>query len=206
MSKRVLLTGANGFLGSHILSQLLAAGHSVRAVVRSTAKETQIYSDFPSFPKSQLETFIVPDMTMPGAFASAVVSNSPFSIIIHTASPFLYKAVSDNKQFLEPALNGTLEMLKAAKGQKDVERVVITSSCAAVIDFSKGFTTGKIYSEEDWNPVTWDGALSGTMSMAYQASKKYAEKAGRFSPPPTSTKRLLMDNSMGICGEGETRF
>jgi hypothetical protein len=37
-SKRVLLTGANGYLAQHILSQFLKAGHSVRSVVRSQTR------------------------------------------------------------------------------------------------------------------------------------------------------------------------
>ena len=40
----------------------------------------------------------------------------PFDIVIHTASPFLYCAVSDNlKDFLEPAVKGTEEVLKSIK-------------------------------------------------------------------------------------------
>lgn len=34
----------------------------------------------------------------------------------------------------------------------------------------------KVYTEEDWNPVTWEGALVGTPNTAYQASKKFAEE------------------------------
>ena len=47
MSRRVLLTGANGFLGSHILSELLDNGFFVRGVVRSQSKADQIAKDFP---------------------------------------------------------------------------------------------------------------------------------------------------------------
>lgn len=62
----------------------------------------------------------------------------------------------------------------------EVKRVVITSSCAAIIDFSADpfKSPQKVYTEEDWNPVTWEGALAGSPNMGYQASKKFAEKAG----------------------------
>jgi len=96
--------------------------------------------------------------------------------------------VTSNSEFLDPALKGTLEILKSIKAHApSVRRVVITSSCAAVIDFTANAEAApkKIYTEEDWNPTTWDGALTGTTNNAYQASKKFAELAGQsFSPSP----------------------
>jgi hypothetical protein len=38
----------------------------------------------------------------------------------------------------------------------------------------------KVYTEEDWNPVTYEQALSGTQNTGYQASKKFAERAGMW--------------------------
>jgi len=57
---------------------------------------------------------------------------------------------------------------------------VITSSCAAVVDFlaNPAAIPKKVYTEEDWNPMTLERALAGTPNNAYQASKKFAEKAG----------------------------
>lgn len=180
MTQRVLLTGANGFVGSHILEQLLSGGLSVRSIVRSQAKAQQVLSDFPNF-GSRLDFGIVPDITAPGAFNNVVQSNPPFDTVIHTASPFLYRVVSSNQEFLDPAIKGTLEILKAVKAHAPtVKRVVITSSCAAVVDFSAPIesTPQKVYTEEDWNPTTWEGALTGTQGNAYQASKKFAELSG----------------------------
>lgn len=75
-SHRVLLTGANGFIASHILSQLLSspAQHSVRAVVRSQSKVEDVKSLFPSASSKQLDFAIVPDMTKVGAFDEALKS------------------------------------------------------------------------------------------------------------------------------------
>jgi nucleoside-diphosphate-sugar epimerase len=184
MTQRILLTGANGFVGSHILDQLLSHGISVRSIVRSQSKAQQVLSDFPNY-GSQLDFGIVPDITAPGAFDQAVQSTPPFDGVIHTASPFLYRVISDNREFLDPAIKGTLEILKSVKAHAPtVKRVVITSSCAAIIDFSAPTVTTppKVYTEEDWNPTTWDGALTGTPNNAYQASKKFAELSGEWLP------------------------
>ena len=139
---RVLLTGANGFVGSNIL-KLNLADHPkthVRAVVRSDAKARQVRSDFPTAGPTRLSFAVVPDITTPGAFDHAFETTSadmPFDAVIHTASPFLYKAIGSNIEFVEPAVKGTTEILKAARtNAPDVKRVVITSSFAAIFDAS----------------------------------------------------------------------
>lgn len=183
MVQRVLLTGANGYIGSHVLSVLLSRGLSVRSVVRSQAKIDQMRADFPNYSSSQLDFALVPDITAPGAYQNAVISNPPFDTVVHAASPFLYRVINDNTEFLIPALNGTKEILRAVKANApSVTRVVITGSCAAVVDFAgeanKSTTAeSKTYSEDDWNPVSWEDALAGNPSVAYRASKKFAEKA-----------------------------
>ncbi|KAG0650475.1 Ketoreductase [Hyphodiscus hymeniophilus] len=179
MVQRVLLTGANGFVGSHVLEQLLSRGFSVRAVIRSQSKAAQVLADFPTA-GSALDFGIVPDITTPGAFDEVVKSTPPFDTVIHTASPFLYRVISSNLEFLEPAVKGTSEILKSIKAHAPtVKRVVLTSSCAAVVDFAANPTASpqKIYTEEDWSPLTWDDALVGNQNAGYQASKKFAEKA-----------------------------
>lgn len=80
-------TGANGFVGSHILEQLLSHCLSVRAVLRSQSKAAQVLADFPAA-GSNLDFGIVPDITTPGAFDDVVKSSPPFDTVIHTASPF----------------------------------------------------------------------------------------------------------------------
>jgi nucleoside-diphosphate-sugar epimerase len=179
MAQRILLTGANGFIGAVILEKLLQQGFSVRAVIRSEAKAKQLLADFPN-KGSQLDYGIVPDITSPGAFDDVVKSTPPFDAVIHTASPFLYRVISDNREFLDPAIKGTLGVLKSVKAHAPtVKRIVITSSCAAVVNFNAPpDAPKKVYTEDDWNPTTLESVVSGTVNNAYQASKKFAEKAG----------------------------
>jgi nucleoside-diphosphate-sugar epimerase len=176
MPHRILLTGANGFIASHILSQLLSAHHSVRAVVRSQTKAAAVRALHPS---ANLDFAIVPDITAPGAFDEALTSTPPFDIVLHTASPFLMKAASSTSDFLNPAIKGTTEILEGIKRVgAGVKRVVLTSSYAAVGAFGQRDERNKVYTESDWNPVTLeDVEKSGAKGTAYGASKKYAEKA-----------------------------
>jgi nucleoside-diphosphate-sugar epimerase len=177
MVSRVLLTGANGFIGAHILEQLLAKGISVRAAVRSQEKANAVAEDHSSA-GSLLDFAIVPDITTSGAFDNAFTSEQEFDTVIHTASPFLYRVIKDNSEFINPAVKGTTELLKAVKRfAPSVKRVVITSSFAAVSDFT---TSGKIWTGDDWSPITLEKALTGESSDGYRGSKKFAEKAGTY--------------------------
>jgi nucleoside-diphosphate-sugar epimerase len=183
-SHRILLTGANGYIASHILSQLLSTTpHSVRAVVRSQSKVDSIKALFPNVPSSQLDYAIVPDITIPGAFDNALKSDSPFDVVMHTASPFQFSAATTAKDFFDPAIKGTTEILEGIQrvAKDTVKRVIITSSYAAVATFGPNETPSKVYTEEDWNPVTLEQAedafAKGMKGPAYLASKKYAEQA-----------------------------
>ena len=57
--------------------------------------------------------------------------------IIHIASPFHFNVTDYNKEFYEPAIQGTTGILEEAIKEKSVKRVVITSSFAAVTNPAK---------------------------------------------------------------------
>ncbi|KAF4833652.1 Ketoreductase azaE [Colletotrichum tropicale] len=181
MPHRVLLTGANGFIAQHILAQFLEAGHSVRAVVRSQSSADQLKATFAAYPSSQLDFALVPDIAAPGAFDAALVSDPPFDLVLHTASPFNFRAGKSNKDFIDPAVKGTTEILHGVlrKG-KSVKRVVITSSMAAVIDGAAPPVTSppKIYSERDWFKISrHEAETTDNPVIPYVSSKMFAEKA-----------------------------
>nr|ANM86580.1 putative reductase [Cladonia uncialis subsp. uncialis]AUW31363.1 putative reductase [Cladonia uncialis subsp. uncialis] len=165
----------SGFIAAHILDILLARGHSVVTTVRSLEKVQAIKDAHPKFDKDKLDFAIVEDIAQPGAFNKAVISNPPFDTVIHTASPYHFKATDIKKELLDPAIIGTTGILKSIKeNAPTVKRVVITSSFAAVIDRSQ--TVGKTYSEADWNPMTEAEAYDNPAN-GYRASKTFAERA-----------------------------
>ncbi|KAJ5584659.1 NAD(P)-binding protein [Penicillium hispanicum] len=171
---RVLLTG-NGFIATHVLETLLARGHSVVTTVRSQNKGDAILRAHPELTKNRLDYAIVEDMAKLNAFDDAVVSEPPFEAVIHTASPYHFHA-KDAKELLEPAINGTTGILKSVqKLAPSVQRVVVTSSFAAINNvYAKGL--GKTYSEADWCPITEEQA-NDNPGNAYRASKTFAERA-----------------------------
>ncbi|KAG8533071.1 uncharacterized protein KY384_001854 [Bacidia gigantensis] len=173
--KTILLTGANGFVAGHILNVLLDAGYNVLGTVRSTSSAEKVKVTHGRY-GDKLSFALVPDIEAPGAF-DEVIKN--VDGVIHSASPFHYPVEDNEKQLFQPAVNGTLRMLEAvhASGNERIKRVVMTSSFAAVLDTTKGLNPGRVYTEADWNPMTWDQAKVADGSAAYCASKSFAEKA-----------------------------
>jgi nucleoside-diphosphate-sugar epimerase len=69
----VLVTGANGFIASHIVDQLLQLDYKVRGTVRTEAKGKWVQDFFDNkYGKGKLELVVVPAMEVKGAFDNAV--------------------------------------------------------------------------------------------------------------------------------------
>jgi len=174
----ILVTGASGYVASHILHAFLSAGYNVRGTIRSTSSIDTIKAAHKQY-ASQLSFAVVPDISAPDAFDDAVKGVSG---IIHTASPFVITPEDVERDLLKPAIRGTLNVLEAAAahGDASLSRVVITSSFAAIVDLSQGYRPGYTYSETDWSPVSYEAAANSPQpdgGFAYCASKLLAEKA-----------------------------
>ncbi len=179
----VLITGITGFLAQHVLRSVLAApeNYRVRGTVRSLAKsKSLIYDHLPSAraarDKERVELVEVPDTA--SSDLSAALEGVEY--VLHVASPYVIANITDPKeQLLKPAVDGTLNVLRYAKESKSIKRIGITSSFAAVTDFSKGGPNrpGFTYTAQDWQPFGEKEALEQGGAIAYSVSKKLAEKA-----------------------------
>lgn len=170
----ILVTGASGFVASHIIHEFLSAGYNVRGTLRSSSALSKLTAAQGPL-SSRLSFAIVPDMSAPGALDAALKGVSG---VIHTASPFILAPKSNEEDLLKPAISMTVNVLAAAAAHPEVKRVVITSSFASILDLLAGLRPGYSYSEKDWNPVTYQEAADATSgAFAYCASKKLAEEA-----------------------------
>ncbi|KAI7535787.1 dihydroflavonol-4-reductase [Hortaea werneckii] len=173
MPSKVLLTGATGFIGAHVLRILVEKGYDVVAVVRS-ADKARYFED--QYPAGKVSHAVVADITVDGAFDRAVQSDPPFDAVIHAASPFHFHSKEFQSDILDPAVKGTTGILKSVKAYAPgVRRVVVTSSMAAVLNLKN---PPDLYDETVWNPVSLEEAQSGPI-LAYMGSKTFAERAAR---------------------------
>lgn len=186
----LLVTGANGFVAGHIIKVALEKGYKVKGAVRTNSSAAQLKATFPAFP-SQLSTTIVPDITNVESFKDAF--GQDVTGVIHTASPFVFDIKDTRRDLLDPAINGAVTVLEAtARYGASVRRVVTTASFASQLDLLAGKRPGYVYTEQDWNPMTYDEAAAAEPTAAYCASKALAERsqwdwmaaAANSAPPP----------------------
>ncbi|RDA94647.1 hypothetical protein CP533_2432 [Ophiocordyceps camponoti-saundersi (nom. inval.)] len=80
----ILVTGVNGYIGSHVAEQLLEFGYRVRGTVRDVIKATYMHALFDEkYGPTSFETHIVEDMAVSGAFDEAIKGCAG---VVHVAS------------------------------------------------------------------------------------------------------------------------
>lgn len=157
-NKKILVTGADGFIGSHLTEELLRSGCNVRAFV--------LYNSFNSWgwlddtPKSlhdNLEVFSG-DIRDPHGVYEAMKG---CDVVIHLAAliaiPYSYHSPDT---YIDTNIKGTLNILQAAR-KLEVEKVVHTS-------------TSEVYGTARFTPINEDHPLQG--QSPYAATKIAADQ------------------------------
>lgn len=122
----MLVTGVNGFIGSHVANSLLGLGYKVRGTVRSAEKAAWIKETMAErHPSATFETVVVPDATATGAWDGVVKGAEG---IVHVAGDMSFG--TDPNKVITPMVNSVKGLLQvAAKStQPSVKRFVLTSS------------------------------------------------------------------------------
>lgn len=170
----VFVSGVTGFIAQHIVKALLKNNYKVVGSVRSTEKGEKMKRLLQS---SDFKYEVVADVLKEGSFNEALKKHPEVTVFLHTASPFSFLAKNIEEDLLLPAVNGTKNALKAINEYApQVKRVVVTSSIAAIKIEAKENDSTFTTTEETWNPITWEEALSNPVS-GYRGSKTFAEKA-----------------------------
>ena len=156
--KKILVTGADGFIGSHLAEFLVRSGHSVRAFV--------FYNSFGSWGwldeaaqevKAAIDVF-AGDVRDPYGVKAAMTG---CDVVMHLAAligiPYSYHSPDT---YVDTNIKGTLNVLQAAR-DLGIEKVVVTS-------------TSEVYGTAKFVPITESHPLQG--QSPYSASKIGADQ------------------------------
>ena len=186
----VLVTGGSGFLGSYCVLALLAAGHRVRATVRSAAREADARALLQQGgASSDALSFVVADLREDAGWSEAALG---CEYVLHVASPFPETIPADENELIVPAREGALRVLAAAR-EAGVKRVVLTSSFAAI-----GY--GHPPRQAPFDESSWTDP-AGEDVRPYVKSKTLAERAAwDFMRERGGGLELSVVNPVGIFG------
>jgi len=183
-----MITGASGYIGSWAVKDFLEKGYTVRACIRdkNNPDKVQHLLDLANETPGTLELWEA-DLLKEGSFDAAANGSAA---IIHMASPFTLRFKDAQKDLINPALQGTKNVLNAANRSGTVKKVILTSSIVAVFGDNlemkeKGLSE---FTEDQFN-------TSSTLThQPYAYSKVLAEKeAWKMAETQDQWKLVVMN-------------
>jgi dihydroflavonol-4-reductase len=155
MALRVLVTGANGLVGCHVVRELLDAGYQVRAMVRSTSDRRSLNG----VDVEQVEADLLD-------LASLEAAARGCDWLFHTAAVFAYWGYSP-EQLTDIIVTGTENVVEAAH-RSGVKRLIVTTSSVVMGSSTKTRIRNEEYDlhDSDAPPYFWAKALQEQTAMA----------------------------------------
>lgn len=156
--KKVLVTGAEGFIGSHLVELLLEEGYEVRAFVFYNSFNTWGWLDTLSKEKLDKIEIFTGDVRDPNAVRKSMQGmDAVFHLAALIAIPYSYYAPD---AYVDTNIKGTLNILQAAR-DLDTERVLVTS-------------TSEVYGTAQYVPIDEKHPFQG--QSPYSATKIGADR------------------------------
>ncbi|MDT3698266.1 MAG: NAD-dependent 4,6-dehydratase LegB [Thermincola sp.] len=156
--KKILVTGADGFIGSHLTEELLRLGYNVRAFVLYNSFNSRGWlDDTSSSLQDNLEMFSGDIRDPYGVYEAMKGCNVVLHLAALIAIPYSYHSPDT---YLDTNVKGTLNILQAAR-RLGVEKVVHTS-------------TSEVYGTARFTPINEDHPLQG--QSPYAATKIAADQ------------------------------
>ena len=158
MSNRVLVTGADGFIGSHLTEELVKSGEKVTAFCLYNSFGTLGWIDtLPKEIRSEIEIF-TGDVRDPNGVRTAMRGQQRvFHLAALIAIPFSYHSPDS---YVDTNIKGTLNVLNAAR-ELGTERVMVTS-------------TSEVYGTAQYVPIDEKHPFQG--QSPYSATKIGADR------------------------------
>ena len=156
--EKVLVTGADGFIGSHLTESLLEQGYDVKAFTYYNSFNTWGWLD--SFPKKKLDEIEIfsGDIRDPNGVREAMKGvDQVFHLAALIAIPFSYHSPDS---YVDTNIKGTLNVLQAAR-DLETERVLVTS-------------TSEVYGTAQYVPIDEKHPFQG--QSPYSATKIGADR------------------------------
>ncbi len=161
-NKRVLVTGADGFMGSHLTDRLLGYGAHVSIFVRGNSVNGTVKYSLRNLKgrEKKFKAILTGDLASHDSIA-LIKDNAPEYIFHLAADAYVPNSFDHPREVMESNFTGTVNMLDAAREMPKLKRLVCTSS-------------SEIYGTAQYAPIDEDHPLNP--SSPYAASKVAADR------------------------------
>jgi NAD dependent epimerase/dehydratase len=169
MGKKVLVTGAGGFIGSHLSERLVRGGHRVRAFIRYSGRDDRGHlADLPADLQAEIEVERG-DLKDPAAVRKAVEGQEwVFHLGALIAIPYSYHNPYD---VVQTNVLGTAHVLDACRASSTIGRVVLTST-------SEVYGTARSVPIEESHPLQGQSPYAATKIAADALGESYHRAFG----------------------------
>ena len=192
----VLVTGGTGFIAQYCILAVLKAGFRVRTTVRDLSRRDEVLRHLKAGgadPGERL-AFVQADLGADRGWAEAATD---CAYVIHGASPTPYGDQATEDDWIRPAVDGNLRVLRAAR-DAGARRVVLTSAFGAV-----GFGArrpGRPFDETDWSdPAGHIAPYQKSKTLSERAAWDFVAREGRI-PGEDRRLELAAVNPVGVMG------
>ena len=167
-AKKILVTGADGFIGSHLVEALIQRGADVRAFACYNSFNSWGWLDaLPPEVTSTLDVFSG-DIRDPNGVPEAMKGcDLVFHLAALIAIPFSYHSPDS---YVDTNVKGTLNILQAARTQ-GVEKLIVTST-------SEVYGTAKYVPIDENHPYQWQSPYSATKIAADRLAESFFRSFG----------------------------
>ena len=142
----ILLTGANGFVGSHVLPEVLRAGHGVVALVRSRRAADRMLERLPHADRLRVRIAlgdVTDPISLPAAFEA--LADGRVDAVVHLVA--IPRDFNGGRELRRVNTDGTRNVVEAAQAA-GVRRVIHQSAMGVVDDPQLHYASSKARGEE----------------------------------------------------------
>lgn len=195
--RKVLITGINGFIGSHLARELVAHGAVVEGTSRNPNKT--VYLDA-FFPKKNIR--VHPIDLRDVSSVSAVVESGSYDLIFHLASQSdTWNSIQIPQETFETNVNGTLYVLESLRRLKKSTPIVIAGSVRAF----EPLNTSKVDVMAPLHPYDASKFCMQVMALSYFNAYKLpgaiAQNTNVYGPNDRNFNRLIPRMMKALCTE-----